>query len=99
MIGGAFGGDPRLGWSEDDRIPVRVHQPFGGAGGVQVVVEDAVGGGAPLLLAVGGTGEVVGVGVQQVMERVPARDGFGEQVGVGELGQQRTYFGDGEAGE
>jgi hypothetical protein len=57
-----FGGDPGLGWGVGDRVPGGVEQLVGGVGGVQVVVEQAVGGGVSFLVGVQLAGQVGGVG-------------------------------------
>src|SRR5262249_11421087 len=85
MVGEVFGGDPRLGGIEGERVLGRGQQPVGGVGGVQVVVKEAVGGAAALLVGIGGVGQVGGVGTQQVMEGVPAGGVLGEQAGPGQL--------------
>jgi len=72
MVGGLFRGDSGLGRCEIERVAGRVQQPFRGVRAVQVVVEHPVGGGVPLLLRIGGVGQVGGVGAQQVVEGVPA---------------------------
>src|SRR5262249_46203001 len=62
VVGGLLWGDVGCGRGEGDRVPGRVQQPVGGVRGVQVVVEDAGGGGAALLVGVGAVGQVGGVG-------------------------------------
>jgi hypothetical protein len=54
---------------------------------VQVVVQHPADRGGPLGLGLGGAGLVGGVGAQQVVQRIPARDMLGDQVRAGEFGQ------------
>src|SRR5439155_22869821 len=76
---------------ERDRRQDRVQQFVGGVGGVQVVVENPVGGVVARLRGVGGVRELARVRPQQVVQGIAARDVLGEQVGTDEFGQQRAY--------
>src|SRR5262249_53843860 len=72
VVGGVLRGDVGCGRGEGDRVRGRVQQSVGGVRGVQVVVEDADGGGVALLVGIDAVGERGGVGAQQVVEGIPA---------------------------
>jgi hypothetical protein len=99
VVGEMFRGHPGLGCSEVDRLPARVQQPGTGVRGVQVVVKQPVDGDATLLVEVDAAGKVCGIGAQQVVEAVAAGGGLDDQVRLGQLGQQRPYLYQREAGE
>jgi hypothetical protein len=61
--------------------------------GVQVVIQKPVHGRVAVLVEVEGVGEVLGIGAEQVVEDVPAREVFDDQVRIGQFGQQRPYPG------
>jgi hypothetical protein len=69
---------------------VRLDQHRRVAGGVQVVVEEAIHGRVPDRLAVVRLGLLSGVGAEQVVEGVAAGRVLGKQVRAGQLGQRRT---------
>src|SRR4029453_15524033 len=89
--GGGGGGGDRGAWGVEESV--------GGVGGVEVVVEEAVGGGVALRVGVVGVGEVGGVGAEQVVQGVAAGGVLGDQVRAGEFGQQPARFARGLAGE
>ena len=72
--------DAALRPGEGDRFPRRFQQACGQVSGVQVVVEEPVGGGVSLIQGLFGVGEVDGVGAEQVVQAVSAGCGFVEQV-------------------
>jgi hypothetical protein len=82
--------DAGTGCGQGERIAGRFQQPGGGVPGVQVVLEGAPGGGPALIVGVGAVDEVGGVGAQQVMEGVPVGRMLVDDVGAGELVQQRS---------
>jgi hypothetical protein len=99
VVGGVLGGDPRCGRGQGDPVPGRGQQQGGGVCGVQVVVEDAVGGGVALLVGVDAVGQVAGVGAQQVVEGVAAGGVLDQQARLGQLGQRWSYRVGWESGE
>jgi len=82
--------DPRLSWRHGGRLEVRIDQHRCVPGGVQVVVEEAMHGRVPDLLAVVRLGLLGGIGAEQVVEGVAAGRLLGEQVRAGQLGQRRA---------
>jgi hypothetical protein len=99
VVGRLFRSDSGLGRGQGEQDPVRVQQPAGGVGRVQVVVEHPVRGGAALAVRIDAVGKVRRKGAQQVMEGVPAGDRLDEQVRVDQLGQQWPYLRYGQRGE
>ena len=81
---------PKLGCRQGGRLEVRLDQQYCVAGGVQVVVEEAMHGRGPGLLAIVCLGLFGGVGAEQVVKSVPAGRRLGEQVRAGQLGQRRA---------
>ena len=99
MVGGIFRDGSGPARCEGDRVPMRVQQPGGGVGGVQVVVEHPVHRRVPLPVVVVGVCLLGGVGAQQVVAGVPARDVFSEQVRPGQLGQEHACLSRCDGGE
>jgi hypothetical protein len=76
-----------------------IQQHCGTRGGVPVVVEHPMYRRAPVDLRAGVLGKFGRVGVQQIVQHEPARNGLGEQVGVDQLGEQRADPVDRDAGQ
>src|SRR5262249_29172449 len=58
VVGGVLRGDTGYRRGEGDRVPAWVQQPFGGVRGVQVVIQEADGGGVAVLVGVDAAGQV-----------------------------------------
>ena len=86
--GEPLGGGTRARRGQRDRPKGREHHGGAVAGGVQVVAQHLADRGSALGLAVGAAGLIRGVGTQQVVQHIPARDMLGDQVRAGEFGQQ-----------
>jgi hypothetical protein len=78
VVGGRLGDGAGAGRGESDEVTYRMQQQGGLACGVQVVVEDPADSCLALGLAVGVAGLGVGVGAEQVVEGIPARDMLGD---------------------
>jgi hypothetical protein len=76
-----------VGRGEVDAVPRRSHLDGGGVAGVQVVVEQPVGGVMAVGVAVECPGEFGGVGVQQVVQGVAAGGALSDQVRPGQLAE------------
>jgi hypothetical protein len=87
----------RPGSRELDWVPPGVEQASGVGGRVEVVVEQAVHGGAPV--GIGRVRELGGVGPQEVVHGVPAGRVVRDQVGGGQLSQQGPRLGLRDSGE
>jgi hypothetical protein len=99
VIGGLPGSGAGAGRGKDHRLLGWLQQEGGAGGGVQVVVEHSSDGGIALGLVGCLVGLLGGVGAQQVMEGVPARNVLGDQVRAGQLAQQAADIGPGSSGE
>src|SRR5262249_54778103 len=72
VVAGVLRGDTGYGRGEGDRVPAWVQQPYGGVRGVQVVIQQAGGGG----VAVRGGGDAAGANKRVAVEGgCPGRQG------------------------
>jgi hypothetical protein len=78
---------------------VRVQQPVDRVGGVEVVVQCPVHGGVPLGVGVDEVRLFGRVGAEEVVEGVPAGGVLDDEVGPGQLGEQRPHRADRETGQ
>jgi hypothetical protein len=76
---------PRLRRRQGELVADRDEDPGGADRGVPFVVERPPRGGAALVFPAAGPRLLAGVGAEQVVERKPARQVLGEQVGAGQL--------------
>ncbi len=83
-----LGGHAGSGLDGGDGIAQRMEQAVGPMGGEHLVIEQPVEGLASIVGTVAVVRLVLGVGAQQIVERVPVGTVFDDQVGAGQLAQQ-----------